>query len=290
MTGRDGRPRIVICFFGITRSLAYTAGGLETHVLTPARRLGDTIVLGHFYRQTTIDNPRTRERGTLREDEHRLLAFDRVTLEAPDVPKIVDFEELRRHGDYWGDGFASLRNLVAQLHSLNEVTAQALSHDPDLVVFCRPDLWFHDSLESELRTMVRRNAPSIVVPYWQPWGGRNDRFAIVRGAGAIACTGMRGLRALEYCDVHAAPLHAEGLLRWATQHLTTRTTGVRASRVRFRGDVQFEDFTHPWEHELRRRLPFVGGRHIAAAISRAIHGRPRRGIVLPPGGRLPLEG
>ena len=252
------KPRIAICFFGITRSLKHTIGSIEANVLAPARRAGDVTVLSHFFEQTRIDNPRSGEAADLDPEEHRLLPNDWLELEPPETClERWDFEGLKAHGDFWDDGFRSLRNLVHQQHSLHRVTTAALEADPDLVLFCRPDLYYHDSFEDQIARALRDRWPTVRLPDWQAWRGLNDRFAMARGQRAITSYGQRIEVAQQYCRWREAPLHAEGLLahalRW--RGVRVRTFPLRASRTRTNGDMIEENFTPPpWRQEAVRKL------------------------------------
>src|SRR5690606_38518187 len=149
--------------------------------------------------QRRLDNPRSGELGAVPEGEYALLDSDWLAVEQPD--ECLDqrgFTELARHGDFWNDDGKSLRNLVHQLHSLDVVTRAALTWRPDLVLYCRPDLRYLDSLEPWLRQSLGALAPSVWVPSWQHWGGFNDRFAICTHGSAAATYGSRIDVALEY--------------------------------------------------------------------------------------------
>lgn len=252
------RPRIAICFFGITRSLSHTIGSIEQNVLAPARAQGTVTVLSHFFQQTRIDNPRSGETGTLDTAEHRLLPNDWLELEPPGACLLRwDFEGLKAHGDIWRDEFRSLRNLIHQQHSLHRVTGAALQTDPDLVIFCRPDLYYHDSLEGQIARGLRDPWPTVRLPDWQPWRGRNDRFAIARGKRAVRAYGQRIEMAQDYCRWREAPLFAEGLVAYALRRRLVRvkTFALRASRVRAGGEMVEEIFTPPpWRQELPKTL------------------------------------
>lgn len=238
--------RIGVCFFGITRSLKFTYRSILENILTPARKFGDVKIYAHFFDQRQIHNPRTLEFGPLDDHEHKLLFADRLVLEKPDAClKTWDFDHLESFGDAWSDNFGSLRNLVHQLHSLNEVTKLAVSDGVDLVIFARPDLRYHDSLSAVIRKASRGKGPRVVLPCWQHWErGYNDRFAICFGDRAIDAYGRRIERALEYCQSTQSGLHAERLLRYSllSSDLPPFCTRARASRVRIDGGQVDEDF------------------------------------------------
>ena len=259
------RPRIAICFFGITRSLKHTIDSIERNVLNPARRSGTVTVLSHFFQQDRIDNPRSGESGALDTEEYRLLPNDWIELEPPETClERWDFEGLKAHGDYWNDDFRSLRNLVHQQHSLHRVTCAALETDPDLVLFCRPDLHYHDSFEGQITQALKDRLPTVRLPDWEAWRGRNDRFAIARGTRAIRAYGQRIEVAKKFCLWCEEPLHAERLLAYALRRRLVRvkTFPLRASRTRTNGTVVEESFIPPsWRetmpYAIRRRARFI---------------------------------
>jgi hypothetical protein len=260
MKGISVPPRIAICFYGITRSLRHTLPSIEARAIGPARAAGEARIYGHFFLQRRIDNPRTGERGELDPEEHRLLRPDWVELEEPDLCLAQwDFEGLKRHGDFWDDGFHSLRNLIHQLHSLNRVTAAARADGARICLFLRPDLEYHDSLGPAIRRAqraLRTTRPLVQLPWWQGWNGYNDRFAIAAGDAAIAAYGTRVTQMAAFCDETGGPVHSERLLAHVLERngIPVRTIGARASRVRIEGRMRYEDFLPTRLSNLRRGL------------------------------------
>lgn len=249
--------RIAICFFGITRSLSYTIRSIEENVLDPARRVGETRIFAHFFRQRQIDNPRSGEKGILPQDEHYLIRPDWLELEDPDrcLTKYA-FEELKDFGDAWNDGGRSLRNLIHQLHSMHRVTQEAMKWQPDVIMFVRPDLLFHDSIGRALK--VRRPMrEEIYIPRWQNWhGGYNDRFAVCYSRRVADIYGNRVERVGEFCNIRGEPLHAERFLKYVldSSNLQPRFMHVRASRVRLDGKVRSERFIGPLEENIQDHI------------------------------------
>jgi hypothetical protein len=239
--------KIAVCFFGITRSLSYTISSIESNLLAPCKRIGETENLCHFFRLSVIDNPRSGEKGVLAPDEQALLAPSWLHLEQPE--KFLSESPLQQifdYGDAWGDDFKSLNNLLHQLHSIKMVTQAALAADFDCVVFARPDLLYHDSIRRPLGRVLRsKHNTEVCLPDWQHWeGGYNDRFAICKGKQAIQAYGNRIDMALDYCRNCGAPLHAENLLKHAlrSNEIPVSLMTVKASRVRFDGTLKNEIF------------------------------------------------
>ena len=241
------RCKIAICFFGITRSLTQTVGSIESNILQPARAVGEVRTFAHFFQQLEIDNPRSGEKGVLRQEEHTLLSPDWLELEEPDLCLAeMDFETMKSYGDTWKDGYRSLRNLAHQLHSLDRATNAALDWKPDICIFARPDLMYWDSFEKVLRKAIRAPDRTAFIPSWQHWGGLNDRFAVCIGEDAIRAYGMR--KNLLLGSHHPSyGIDSENLVKHALDlaEVDERYFNVRASRVRNDGTIKREDFQDP---------------------------------------------
>ncbi|MAO29942.1 MAG: hypothetical protein CL595_06720 [Alteromonas sp.] len=236
--------RVAICFFGITRSLSFTIDSVVKNVIEPAREIGEVKVFAHFFEQRKIENLRTGESALLNPNEHHLLKADEVELEQPDeFLASSDFAAVSEFGDGFGDHFQSLRNLFHQLYSLRAVTLNALEWNPDIVIFVRPDLQYHDSM-LDIYKIASRLSGGVFVPNWQHWDGLNDRFAVAVGIKAIRAYGLRFEQVLPYCEFMSAPLHSEKLLKYVLRNERIKTMGIRASRVRADFSLAEEPFHH----------------------------------------------
>ena len=199
-------------------------------------------LFGHFYDQHTINNPRSGEVGRLDPNEYRLLPLDGLEREPPgECLAGYPLDELMRNGDFWRNKFRAFGNLVHQLYSLRRATLLAATFRPDIVVFARPDLWYHVPVTAWLDELACDPKPQALVPDWAQWEGLNDRIALVRGPGAIAAYGLRAERMLDYC-ADGRMLHSEQLLKHALRDQRVRMIPLHASRVRSDGRVVIEDF------------------------------------------------
>lgn len=236
--------KIAVVFFGITRALRLTLPSITAQLIDPARAIAREIRLcGHFFRQTGISNPRSGEVGELDPEEYRLLNLDAVEVEDPGAClDLYPMDQMQARGDIWRDDFASFRNLVHQLHSLKRATLLAEGFQPDIVIFARPDLLYHDSAAEHLDLLARAHRSFVLVPDWAQWFGHNDRFALVKGAEGVAAYGRRADRMGEYC-ARGKRLHSERFLKYALGGQRVRTMHMRASRVRASGLQVLEDFT-----------------------------------------------
>jgi hypothetical protein len=235
--------KIAIAFYGITRSLKYTATSIAQNVTQPAKSVGAVTVYCHFFRQRHISNPRTGEVGLLDLDEWNLLSPDVALLEEPDLLcEQEHFDALWPFGDAWEDEGQSLRNILRQLISLQRVTQEIRRNGgADVVIFLRPDMLFHDAFPMAQWKAIRPN--TLIVPNWQWSGGLNDRFAIC-GSDAFETYGLRLNAALEFCSAKKRPMHSERLLMRALSLSTVQlqTTALRATRVRYDGTLAKESF------------------------------------------------
>ncbi|RDV29192.1 hypothetical protein DXV75_01655 [Alteromonas aestuariivivens] len=237
--------KIAVCFFGITRSLSHTIASIKENILEHASRLGNSGTFAHFFDQAYIDNPRSGEKSGLNRDEYQLLNADRVLLEPPkNILSNPKFEEICRFGDLYDDKYQSLQNLFHQLWSLHCVTNLAMKWQPDVVIFARPDLRYHDSLSPLIAKALKSKSPMIQLPNWQHWKGVNDRFAVANGHSAIQAYGNRFTQVLDYCRHNHTPLHSEMFLKYALRNEKVTCFSQRASRVRVSGEVRDEQFQH----------------------------------------------
>lgn len=262
---------IAVCFFGITRSLKHTINSIEENIIFPAQARGTARIFAHFFDQKVIDNPRSGESGKLPTNEHLLLHPNWVEIEEPDLCLSEHcFAQVKSYGDAWNDDFRSLRNLIHQLHSLNRVTRAALDWQPDIFIFARPDLRYHDSLGRYIN--AKSNAPLVQLPSWQHWKhGLNDRFAIATGSEAAQAYGTRINLIKQFCHDQNRSLHAELLLRYALEvnSINTKLIGARASRVRSDSTQVDEDFSH---YQVKRiaRFPKTIRRGISRLIKQSV--------------------
>lgn len=240
--------KIAILVFGLPRASAVTHGPLLERIVAPARALGEVGLFGHFFEQTHVHNPRSGENASLGADNYAAFADFQPQLEPPGAVLAGErWPALQACGDYYGDEFRSLSNLLHQLHSVKAVTERARERmAPDVYVFARPDLLYHDRLPEAALRLAARHPRHCHLPAWQWWGGYNDRLAVCGREAALAW-GRRLDRTLAYCQSQHKPLHAEKLLRFALkeQGVALRLLPVRASRVRVNGEIKQDEIFDP---------------------------------------------
>ncbi|MCQ4301008.1 hypothetical protein NAV11_13905 [Pseudomonas songnenensis] len=237
--------RIALAYFGLPRNSSVCFPSIEKNIYRRLPSGAQVESFYHFYEPLLINNPRSRELGVLGEENYRafndMLGILEVTGECLER---WDFERIKSYGDVWGDEFKSLSNLVHQLNSLHAVTSRVDDYEPDVVIFLRPDLLYHDALPDFVLPAVLARPNAIYIPHWQWWNGLNDRFAIC-GRAVYGAYGRRIEQVLPFCKVLGRGLHSERLLRFAMTQAGAkiRTLEMRASRVRVGGEIVEESFS-----------------------------------------------
>lgn len=237
--------RISVVFFGVPRCSAVTVPSIETRILAPLRRCGAVRVTYHLFRQGRIDNPRSGEAGDLNPSNYDFLATYAGALETPpDLRDTDDYRSLSQRGDRWGNDAATLHNSLRQLHALASSWGAVRQDDPDVVVFLRPDLLYHDPIVPDVIRVVAGQPSTAVVPGWQWHHGCNDRFAIC-GRLAAEAYATRGRLIGDWLRSCREPFESEALLAFAFRQagIEVAAMPLRASRVRLGGRVVDERFT-----------------------------------------------
>ena len=231
---------MALCFFGITRNLrANTLSSIQSCLMASlAEKDPHYRKFGHFNLIPSVSNPRAGEINIpIEPEEFKLLQCDSVsTTDQSWLDEHLDTESIGKFGDVWEDNFSSLKNLMRQLYSLEQVTSLLLAEkEPfDLVVYSRADLRFERKVE------IPRIRPRTLYSSWfGKGGGLNDRFAM-GDLETMVKYGQRGQLARRYCEETGKPLHAERLLLWSAKKQGLRRadlTTIDFSRVRANGAI-----------------------------------------------------
>lgn len=254
--------KIAIAFFGLPRCSEKSFPSIEQKIFANIPKGAEYKCFYHFYEQKEVISSRSNEQGELHESNYAPFQNYEGILEKPeDVLPTLPIEELKQFGDAWKNDFGSMRNLLLQLHSLKEVTKLVENYNPDCVFFVRPDLIYHDNIQSYYYELVTSIPKSVFLPKWQ-WGiGVNDRFALLNKE-SYQAYGNRIDEAINYCTSGPHPLHSERLLKYALlkKNVNIYILDAQASRVRVNGDVVKEKFgtnislTSPLTNKYKRFL------------------------------------
>ena len=218
---------------------------IESRMLEPLRRCGRVRVTCHLLHQRRIDNPRSGETGDLDPSNYDVLASYAGQRETPpDLRDSAAYRAIRQHGDRWGGDGASLHNALLQLHALESAWDRVRMDASDVIVYLRPDLLYHDSLDPGIVRHVARHPSVCALPGWQWHRGCNDRFAVC-GPRAAEVYATRAHLIEEWCRGHRGPFEPEALLAFALRRGNVHVVAMplRASRVRLGGRVHDERFT-----------------------------------------------
>lgn len=236
--------KIAIAFYGIPRStLSYPS--IEQKIFSTLPKDAEVKIFYHLYDQAIISNKRSGENSIIEKAAYAPFLEHNGELELPgNCLEKWQFEQVKSFGDTWNDEYQSLSNLLHQLNSLFEVTTQIDKFGPDMVLFLRPDLIYHDSPPSTIYSYLFRNQSAVFVPSWQWWGGYNDRFAFC-GKEAYSIYGKRITQVIQFCEQNKKSLNSEELVKFVldSKKLNIYPLNVRASRARVDGTVKKEIFS-----------------------------------------------
>lgn len=237
--------KVAVAYFGIPRNSSVCFPTIQENVYRQLAKGAQVASFYHLYEPQLVENPRSGESAFL--DHKNYVVFSgmdgRFEAAGPCLER-WGFDRIKQFGDVWGDDFKSLSNLIHQLNSLHAVTGLVQEYDPDVVLFLRPDLLYHDRLPQFVVSAVAAQPLAVYIPEWQWWNGLNDRFAIC-GRSVYAAYGRRIERAFSFCEQQSRGLHAERFLRFAMTEAGAklRALEMRASRVRIGGEVVAESFS-----------------------------------------------
>lgn len=228
--------KVAICFFGITRNLKErTLKAMQKNLFAPVAAIDPGFVrFGHFNLVGQISNPRSKEQGMdLSDSDYQLLGCDRAAITPQEkVDDQIDLASFQRHGDPWDDGFASMKNLLRQYYSLEQVThlLEQSKQNFDLVIYSRADVLYRRPVR------VPEVEPGVIcTPRFAKWGGLNDRFAL-GDQQTMTKYGLRGKAALDYTEKTKQSLHAERFLEWYVQQQGFRNEDLDVIFWRVRAD------------------------------------------------------
>lgn len=225
-----------ICFWGLFRSVAYTVSSISQNCLDPITNAGHTYeIFIHTYKFSgTYVNTRNNEEGAhLNFSEWKILNPDHIFVEdQDDFDNSVGYDEYKSKGDPWKNNYASFRNHLRALNSLNylaiQVEKQSRLKKFDGVVYLRPDLTYLNELPFYLLEFIP-NTLFVADFHRSCKGGEyNDRMAMGDVLSGITY-GKKFQAALEYSK--SQPLHSE---KFTYNYLRANNVSVKEMPFRFR--------------------------------------------------------
>ena len=207
--------KVVICFFGLTRSLKYNIKYLQKNIFDVLKQNGfDYVIFIHTYRKTGIhNNVRAREKNTILDNnEYKLLNPKKYEIDDEDnINEKIPFDLYKKHGDPWDNNYLSFHNYIKQLYSLYCVTGLWENNklDYDAAIYIRPDVIVTKPLNITNILVCKQN--TIYIPNHHHSGGYNDRFAY-GSIDAMITYGNRYKNGIKYSKKKI--FHAETFLKY----------------------------------------------------------------------------
>ena len=207
--------KVVICFFGLTRSLKYNIKYLQKNVFDVLKQNGfDYDIFIHTYKKIGIhNNIRAREKNIILDNnEYKLLNPKKYEIDdEDDINKKIPFDLYKSHGDPWKNKYLSFHNYIKQLYSLYCVTGlwENNKFDYDAAIYIRPDVIVTKPLN--INNILEYKQNTIYIPNHHHYGGYNDRFAY-GSINAMLTYGKRYEKGLQYSNKNK--FHAEKFLRY----------------------------------------------------------------------------
>jgi hypothetical protein len=241
--------RTLVGFYGLNRSLRWTAASINKNVIAPLRGANvDVRCAAHFNEPGLIHDERSGELGiAIDRTGIGLLPLDALTLEKQEegrlpatvLQAISDLPERPTVAPR-----QTMLNLLWQLYSLNQLwkLIHVTRDRHDAYIFLRPDMEYLDPLDPSVLTRIASGEVDLITASWGKWGGLNDRFAICSPTGAEVYA--QRISGVERLCADEGYLHGEPLLKSVAERANLRLgyTDVRAMRVRADGGTVRGEF------------------------------------------------
>lgn len=236
--------KIAICLFGVIRNTEKCIPSLYKNIVEPLEKIYDVSIYFHIYKLKEINSGRSNENSKINESAYDFLKnFKGILEESTEIDENYA-QIIFSKGDPFFNDFHSCKNLLRQLLSVNKVYNEAKQDNPLVYLFLRPDLEYVSKVDIPAIEECIKQESKIVIPFWQWWGGMNDRFAIC-GREAAAKYASRYYRLSEFCIGQNNMMHAEKLVKYVVRKdkLSLRVTDMKANRVRVSGELVDESFS-----------------------------------------------
>jgi hypothetical protein len=238
------KPKIAVCLFGIIRNSEVCVPSLYKNILEPLKERYDVSIYFHIYKLRKITSGRSNENSEIEDKSYDFLNEFNGILEKETKIDENYAELLFSKGDPFFNNFHSCKNLLRQLLSVNRVYHVAKQDNPVAYLFLRADLDYSTKVDMKSVDKCVNDSSQIVIPFWQWWGGMNDRFALC-GVKAANSYASRYYRLSEFCIGKDTMMHAEKLVKYVVSKdkLSLRVTNMMAHRVRVDGEYVDESFS-----------------------------------------------
>ena len=160
--------KICLCFFGLVpRSIKYTINSIEEKIfdVLDKNNISYDVCMHTFLARESLNLSRSKEFNIkLDNDSWKLLKPKYYLTEyQEDFDKIYDYSKVVKYPDPWKTNYASVKNVIRQMHSQNEVTKLAKkNYDYDYYIYLRPDIIYLEDIDINLIMKHIKNERSII--------------------------------------------------------------------------------------------------------------------------------
>lgn len=207
--------KVVICFFGLTRSLKHNLIYLQKNIFDVLKQNGfDYDIFIHTYKKVGFHNNNWANESNILLDnnEYKLLNPTKYTIDDENIiNKKLPFDFYKKQGDPWNNEFQAFHNYIKQLYSLYSVTKlwENNKNNYDSAIYIRPDVIVTKPLN--IKNILKYEPNTIYIPDHSHHGGYNDRFAY-GSINSMIIYGKRFEKGIEYSKNKL--FHAETFLKY----------------------------------------------------------------------------
>jgi len=240
---------IVLAFWGMTRSTAFTAESIRAHIFS---QVPNHVVFVHTYSSAnTYENRRANERSDNIQPDYAALKPWQVEVDDMDEVKArLGLAQYHTQPDPWDTDYQTVDNFVLAMYSKERVTNMIAASGirVDRVVFLRPDVRFLSSV----RPLIAASANDAwVIPAFHLVKGFNDRFCVASRSNykTYGCVFAYLLPYSKRRPLHSETFYAELA---AAKGIRVVQMPFYFQRVRLMGETDPRDlFFHKPVHDVR---------------------------------------
>jgi hypothetical protein len=179
--------KIVLAFFGITRSLKYTIKYIKLNIIDILIRNNiDYDIFIHTYKLNSYKNIRTNEFvNNIDNEEYKLLNAKYVQIDDQDeIKEFINLSLYRTNADPWETDYNSVDNFILGQYSKSQLVnmIEKTNINYDYIIYLRPDVLYVDKFNINFLKETTDN--SICIPNFHLFNFKNenikfnDRFCI----------------------------------------------------------------------------------------------------------------
>jgi hypothetical protein len=169
--------KIVLAFFGITRSLKYTIKYIKLNIIDILIRNNiDYDIFIHTYKLNSYKNIRTNEFvNNIDNEEYKLLNAKYVQIDDQDeIKEFINLSLYRTNADPWETDYNSVDNFILGQYSKSQLVnmIEKTNINYDYIIYLRPDVLYVDKFNINFFKHTTDN--SICIPNFHLYNFKND--------------------------------------------------------------------------------------------------------------------